>query len=616
MYRELTCRRANGASRIGLFLRPATALVLACAATYVLACATTFVAAGELEDPGSLLSRADSIKTANPTEFVSILGSLEARAAQLSATQKEYLQYLQAWKTLNRGNDQTVIPVLQGMMKRFHDVTLQFRARSTLMNLEEVTRHYESAYSDLNRLLEQLPRVSDHLAREQVLMNAAQVYRAVGQTDLALSYAQRVIDENWSGRGICRGGQQRLAALYESGRLTTVGAEVQAGTEACEKLGELAYANEIRTHAAKLYLEQGRLDDAIALLKAHYDEVLRTQYPRLIALYEALLADAYRRKGYAALALGFATSSLGRGVNRSDDDQAVRAKRVLYELAKEKGDFKSALALHEQYALADRGYTDDESARKLAYEKVSHENIASRLQIAALTKQNELLRLQRALSAEQLKNSRLNAALLIVILLLVGLWAYRIKRSQLHFMSLSRLDGLTGICNRHHFISEAESALEQARELQEELCIVLCDLDHFKAINDRHGHAMGDFVLQETVSRCRVHLRGREVFGRFGGEEFSILLPGTSPEAARERAEQLRVAISAVSAGFAIGEMKVSASFGIATTRSSGYELRQLLAHADAALYQAKGAGRNRVVLYEGGAVPERPLALEMSRTA
>jgi diguanylate cyclase (GGDEF)-like protein len=567
-------------------------------AVIALVCTATGVIAGAPEDSMELLRRADSIKTRNPEEFLSILASLEARAARLPREQQEYLRYFKAWKTLNEGKEQAALPSLEQLVQNASDPTLRFRARSTLMNLREVLQHYESAYSQLNRLLEELPRVADPAAREQALMNAAQLYRRVGETDLSLAYAQRVIDENWAQRGVCRGGQQKLATLYESGRLKTVGTEVQAGIDACEKQGEVAYANEIRTHAAKLYIEQNRLDEAIALLKAHYEETLRTRYPELIAQFDALLADAYRRKGYPARAHDFATRALHRGFDSPFHEPVVIATRILYELAKDQGNFKLALAFHEQYAIADKGYTDDNNARQLAYGKVVDEAVANKLEIAALTKQNQVLKLQKALAAEALKTSRLYAILLITALAFIGLWAYRTKRSQLHFMNLSRLDGLTGICNRQHFISQAEAALKRARESQHELCIVLCDLDHFKAINDRHGHATGDSVLRDTVAKCSHHLHPREVFGRFGGEEFGLLLPASTPDTALLRAEELRAAIAAMTVGFGSGEFKVSASFGIAATSVSGYGLRQLLADADAALYQAKAAGRNRVVLH------------------
>jgi diguanylate cyclase (GGDEF)-like protein len=197
------------------------------------------------------------------------------------------------------------------------------------------------------------------------------------------------------------------------------------------------------------------------------------------------------------------------------------------------------------------------------------------------------------------ETSRLYIVLLIMIVLFIGLWAYRTKRSQLHFQTLSRLDGLTGICNRPHFITQAEKALDGSRRTGEHLCIVLCDLDHFKQINDRYGHATGDFVLKRTVSACNVHLDKSEIFGRFGGEEFAFLLPACGPEDARRKAEQLRTAIAGITAHQSgTSRAYVSASFGIAATSESGHELGQLLAHADAALYEAKRTGRNRVVVY------------------
>jgi diguanylate cyclase (GGDEF)-like protein len=205
--------------------------------------------------------------------------------------------------------------------------------------------------------------------------------------------------------------------------------------------------------------------------------------------------------------------------------------------------------------------------------------------------------------------SRLYIVLLTMTVIFIGLWAYRTKRSQLHFQTLSQMDGLTGICNRLHFISRAEKALEASRRTGDQVCIVLCDLDHFKSINDRYGHATGDFVLKRTVSACNVLLTKNEVFGRFGGEEFGILLPDCGPEEARERAEQLRMTIAGITAYQGTTKATVSASFGVATTSQSGHELGQLLAHADAALYEAKRTGRNRVVLYGQPSEPA-PLAI------
>jgi diguanylate cyclase (GGDEF)-like protein len=196
------------------------------------------------------------------------------------------------------------------------------------------------------------------------------------------------------------------------------------------------------------------------------------------------------------------------------------------------------------------------------------------------------------------ENSRLYIMLLLMAIAFVALWAYRTKRLQLHFMSLSQVDGLTGISNRPHFIKQALYALESASRAGQPICIILCDLDHFKSINDKFGHAAGDLVLKRAVADCAVYMRSHDLFGRFGGEEFSILLSGCALEDARLRAEHLRLTISGIAANDNSGS-SVTASFGIACSGSSGYDLRQLLAHADSALYAAKRAGRNRVACYD-----------------
>lgn len=330
-----------------------------------------------------------------------------------------------------------------------------------------------------------------------------------------------------------------------------------------------------------------------------YEEARSTHYPRLISAFDALLAEAYRGKGATALARQYALDTIDSAVKSAFTEPLVSAYRVLYEIAKEQGDFESALAFHEKYTAADKGYLDDASVRRLAYQKVNHEAIANKLQVEALNRQNHALHLERELAGKAVETSRLYIAMLILILAFIALWAYMTKRSQLHFMGLSQLDGLTGICNRPHFIDQAERALEFHRQSRREVCVILCDLDHFKAINDKYGHATGDFVLQRTVEACNAHLRESDIFARVGGEEFAILLPGCEVDEARRRAEQLRVTIAATNVYRGVAKATVSASFGVAASSLSGYELRQLMAHADAALYQAKHAGRNRVVLYD-----------------
>ena len=555
-------------------------------------------AAGPADD---LLRRADDIKTSNPVEFSALMQQIEERAPELSAAQRQFLEYLQAWQGAFRGDYQNAIPKLREIVRDAESVTLKFRATATVANALAVATQYDEAFAQLTQLLVLLPEVTDTAARQQGLAVIAYLYNQVGEYELGLGYADKLAAEDSSGAGVCRSGYLRLEALYKSGKLRDELVESNETLDTCIKLGDSLRANAIRTFKARWHLDHGRAAETITLLNAHYHEVRQTSYARLISEYDSILARAHMHRGDDALARQFALRALAAAAQSQNQytEPLVTAYRLLYSLAREQGDARSALSYHEKFAAADKGYLDDVSARQLAYERAKHEAASNRLQIDGLNKQNEVLQLQQALGKKAVETSRLYILLLITIVAFIALWAYRTKLSQLHFMKLSRVDGLTGIANRPHFIDEAERALENSRREHQEVCVVLCDLDHFKTINDRYGHPTGDFVLKQSVAACRAHLRATDLFGRFGGEEFCILLPGCSLADARQRCEQLRSAIAVLPAQAGSMVPNVSASFGVASTGSSGYELRQLLAHADAALYRAKNAGRNCVVLYE-----------------
>lgn len=539
----------------------------------------------------TLLKQADAIKTSDHAKFLQLLTDVEARD-QLQPSDREFLQYLRAWDLVYNSNYEAALPELISLADHASDITVRFRSGITAVNTLILARQYKEAFSRLRDLLAMLPHVRDAHARRQALSVAAYLYNEVGEHSLGASYADQLIRENPAGKGACSGGQLKLEALTKSRQIEYSDASLQRTIDLCESLGETLYANSIRAYVAQLLIRAQRHQEAIELLSAHHEAVRRTQYPRLIADFDAQMGEAYWRLGNAQLARQHALAAVNNSANNRYSEPLVIANRLLYELAKAEGDHKSALFFHEKYAAADKGYLDDVSARQVAYEKVRHELLANQMQIDSLNKRNEILSLER-------ENNRLYIALLISILAFIGLWAYKTKRLQMHFMRLSQRDGLTGIANRPHFIQRAEHLLEASRKGDEELCVVLTDLDYFKAINDRFGHAAGDFVLTRTVEVCQKHMRPQDLFGRFGGEEFGVVLAGCELAVATERCEQLRVAIESVTAPEFGMHSNITASFGVASARNSGYDLRTLLAHADAALYQAKREGRNCVIAYE-----------------
>jgi diguanylate cyclase (GGDEF)-like protein len=159
------------------------------------------------------------------------------------------------------------------------------------------------------------------------------------------------------------------------------------------------------------------------------------------------------------------------------------------------------------------------------------------------------------------------------------------------------VDGLTGVSNRRHCEEALTSEIARADRLGTTLTLVLADLDDFKAINDEHGHATGDDVLREFAAVLRATLRDSDLAGRWGGEEFLLLLPGADAVGGAQLADRVRSSLAERSfLGNDGAVVSVTCSFGVAQHQAGGDE-RDLFAAADRALYRAKREGKNRVEL-------------------
>jgi diguanylate cyclase (GGDEF)-like protein len=554
--------------------------------------------------PGELdtrLRQADALKSSDYTRFAAMLGEIEAdQKDNLSAEQRQYLNFLKAWERGYAGDYEAAIPIYKAVIAESPDSVLQFRATASLVSILTIARRYLEAYTYLDLLVERMPQTTDLLAREQGLHAAALLNNQAGQYELGLEFSTRLLHERMGLRGECIARYLRVESLYKSKRLDPDGDDVAFALESCSRHGEVVFSSAVRSYQAHAFIDQGRYSDAIGLLERSYDEVQKTRYLRIISEYDVLLAESHWRLGDLARARNYALRAIDKRLPNEVTESLIAAYRVLYRVAQQQNDAKTALMYHEKYAEADKQNFDDVSARSLAYQMARHQANATRLQIDSLNKQNQVLQLQQQLGAKAVETSRLYIALLTAVLLMIVLWAFYTKRRQLHFRRLAQRDGLTQIANRPHFLDMSARALEECRRARGEAAVVLFDLDHFKIINDRHGHAAGDHVLRKVTAACSTYLRAEQYFGRIGGEEFAILLVGYDELRATALAEQLRQAVVAANADGALGNFTVSASFGVTTTRKAGFELHQLLACADAALYKAKLDGRDRVSVFDG----------------
>lgn len=164
---------------------------------------------------------------------------------------------------------------------------------------------------------------------------------------------------------------------------------------------------------------------------------------------------------------------------------------------------------------------------------------------------------------------------------------------------LATTDWLTGLNNRRQLFALGEREIQRAQRYRRTLCAIMLDIDKFKSVNDTYGHAIGDEVIRTVAERIRANSRREDIHGRYGGEEFAMLLPETDIQEAHQKvAERIRLSLQDKPIPTAAGPLNITISVGVAVWASEMHNLLDLLSRADQALYAAKKGGRNQVITW------------------
>jgi diguanylate cyclase (GGDEF)-like protein len=381
--------------------------------------------------------------------------------------------------------------------------------------------------------------------------------------------------------------------------------------------------------------DDARVDDALALYRramgiarqhsSEYDVasiqlamawpwILRKDYARALSLVEqaqagfAALGD-HANEDMIALRRGQAHAGLGRHAQAlADYALAARAlersgnQRYLALLYQARADSERATGKKDA-AIADLDrYIDLHESIRRAESSQQAQLLRYQFDADRRDMENRRLERERTLRDRQLKallQARRWQWIAIVLagalLLLLGALVVRTFVRMRRLGEMAATDPLTGVANRRGIEQLGSDAVVIARELRQPLCALVLDVDHFKRVNDGHGHPCGDQVLARIAHACRDALRHIDLFGRHGGEEFLVLLPDTRLAYAWPVAERLRTAVAGLSFDDIAPGLAVTVSIGMAQLRPADAGLRELVARADAALYRAKANGRDRV---------------------
>ena len=204
------------------------------------------------------------------------------------------------------------------------------------------------------------------------------------------------------------------------------------------------------------------------------------------------------------------------------------------------------------------------------------------------------------LAPNHLQSLSVLAQMAVMLAATLGMLWMEIHRLQSRLFALATVDGLTGILNRRALMDAARREISRCARSGEPLGVAMLDLDHFKRINDRYGHPVGDHVLRAFADTLRGVVRPHDILGRYGGEEFVLVMPAAGLDAAVAVAERCRQAIEALNLELDGNSIRFTVSAGVAVYKADGEDIKTLIAAADAALYRAKAGGRNRVVAAVG----------------
>jgi len=195
----------------------------------------------------------------------------------------------------------------------------------------------------------------------------------------------------------------------------------------------------------------------------------------------------------------------------------------------------------------------------------------------------------------EIDNGKKNICILIEDVTDVCHYQGQLQKALHELEQMSRIDGLTQIYNRKYWQESLEQEYAKAKRHSKSLSLIMLDLDHFKSLNDNYGHQGGDVVLMEVTAQVSKLLRLEDVFGRYGGEEFAIILPETDIAGAVNVANRICKHIANLNFNYQTQRIKVTASLGVAQASDEALSHEELITHADKALYQAKANGRNQV---------------------
>ncbi|TVQ36701.1 MAG: GGDEF domain-containing protein [Wenzhouxiangella sp.] len=485
---------------------------------------------------------------------------------------------------------------LEPLLATTTDRTRRFRALTLAANLAAAGRQHEKAFTHLRDALALRQHIDHPEYLSQMLSNAAQMLAAAGETERAIALGQEAVQAAQASgiaREQCVSGQRLAYAKEKNGQLDAAAEAILAALAFCRAAGDRVFSATLAMQKAALLTSRGENGAALHYLDRAERLFEQADYDRGLAIARVRRAILLAGTGQIDAATDLARGQIAILTQAGLWDYVSEAHGLLAQSAGDGGDYVLSLDHLNQRIETERRQLERERARRLAYLQIAFELDQREAEVEQLRNQalSDALLAQASQQRSRLQIFGYLAAALLIVILILLVW--QASREGQHYRRLARRDGLTGLYNHTRFFENTDALLKRSARRGIPLTLVLADIDHFKQINDEHGHLAGDTVLERVGARLRAGFPPPSVCGRIGGEEFGMVLPGTGMDEALRRVESLREEINRKRESDHPADIRMS--FGLAEQRP-GDSLASFRQRADDALYQAKRQGRDRAV--------------------
>lgn len=551
-----------------------------------------------------LLQHSDKVRISDVELFNKNLEQLTQlqKTHTFTPVQSCYHQYLLAYDHGYKGQYDVAKKMLEDIFESCDDSKSKIRSKLLLSNLQVISYDYGPAISNLDYPISQINQIDDNELKNRVYSKAALVYRLVDQYELSLKFAELLLNNQPSDAYYCNGLVAKYRILMKTDKPESIEGQIQETIKICEDNNEFILSNFLKLEWFDLQLNNSHsTEDKVAILnelKASEQQINTLKYQNLISIKDSIFAKVYWSLGDDENAFRYANLSLTGSKDIGNTKQEIVALQVLVDYYRKFGQAEQAINMLIRKNESERVQYNDQQAKTMAYLTIQHENLAKSHQINILNQKNVVLSLENELAEKTALVQQLIILSLLVLVAFFVLWGIKHKKIQQLYKGLSQRDHMTLIYNRKGLRDHIDELLPNAYQKNQEVCLAIFDLDLFKNINDQYGHITGDWVIKNVIKTCENLSNGQVELGRLGGEEFAIIYSNANINDIEEYCELCREHIATIDTSETGHQFTISASFGITSTKLSGYSYTKMLTDADEALYLAKNSGRNQTIIF------------------